>query len=182
MRRVYIREAISKVQISDLKELAEKEPTFIFMVGGAGAGKNFVFNKYLKGLKLIDIDEYTAEFGKEFNTDPRKQVSRATARSKKELLDAFKNKQTIVQMGTGNNIESSSNKFKWAKDAGMKVVVLLVDVEPETALKRNKERHAGGEQRLVPDDKVIRTVEVSKLNTVKYGKDENVESVIIYKN
>lgn len=177
-----IRESINRIDIKSLKKSAQEIPTFIFIMAGTGAGKNYVFNKYLKGLNLIDIDEYTAEFAKQYGSDPRKQVSRATARSKRELLASFEQNKTVVQMGTGNNVNSSLNKFKWAKDAGMRVVVLLVDVDSKSALKRNKDRHAGGEQRLVPDEKVVRTVEVARKNFELYKNDSNVDETIKYKN
>lgn len=175
-------EIVENLKISSLKREAKSTPTFIFMMGGTGAGKNYIYRKYLDGVPLIDIDEYTKEFAKQYDTDPRKQVSRATVRSKRELLDSFSKKKSIVQMGTGNNIKSTSNKFKWAKDAGMKVVVVLVDVEPEVALKRNRDRHAGGEERLVPDEKVVRTVKVAKENAKLYTKDPNIDEVIVVKN
>jgi predicted kinase/nicotinamide mononucleotide adenylyltransferase len=178
-----VTEAVQQsVNIKNLKKLAMKEPTFIFLMGGTGSGKNYTYEKYLKGIPLIDLDDYTKEFAEEYCTEARKQVSRATARSKRELLSAFSSQKSIVQMGTGNNIKSTSNKFKWAKEHGLKVVVVLVDVDPKVALRRNKERHAGGESRLVPDEKVVRTVQVAKDNSKIFAKDSNVDFVIIQKN
>ena len=70
----------------------------------------------------------------------------------------------------------------WAKEAGMNVVVVLVDTDIKTAMKRNHARAESGKQALVPDWKVEKSVSSSKSNFDLYGKDENVDSVIYYKN
>lgn len=170
------------VQITQLKNVVKEKPTFVFIMGGTGSGKNYVFGKFLKGVKLVDTDKYIEEYAIEYNTDGRKQISRAVARSKRELLISFKKKESVAQVGTGLNNSSSANKFKWAKEAGMNVVVLFVDTDIKTAMKRNHARAEKGDQALVPDWKVEKSVSESKKNFELYGKDENVDSAIYYKN
>ena len=171
-----------KSDVNKMKSMAEDKPTFFFIMGGTGSGKNYVYRKFLKGTKLVDTDQYIEEYAKEYGTDGRKQISRAVARSKRELLASFKKKESVAQVGTGLNNKSSANKFMWAKEAGMNVVVVLVDTDIKTAMKRNHDRAAKGNQALVPDEKVVRSVSMSKENFNLYGKDENVDTTIYYKN
>ena len=170
-----------KLKIEKLSDYA-KEPTFIFIIGGTGSGKNYVYRKFLSNLKLVDTDKYIEEYAKEYGTDGRKQISRAVARSKRELLISFDKQESVVQVGTGLNHKSSENKFKWAKDAGMKVVVVLVDTPLKTAMKRNQDRAASGAQALVPDWKVEKSNSESRDNIKYYAKDKNVDTTIYYKN
>jgi len=177
-----LNEILDEFKLKDIERESLEIPTFIFLMGGTGSGKNYTYRKFFKNLPLIDLDIYTAEFAEEYGTDRSKQVSRATIKSKKNLLKAFDNRISIVQMGTGNNIKSTLNKFKWAKEAGMRVVLVLVDVEPKTASKRNLERHKKGEPRLVPDEKVIRTVKVAKENFKVFKNSGFVDEAIIIEN
>jgi len=182
MIRLIIEKITNGTTIETLKADVKGVPTFIFIMGGSGSGKNYVFDKFLKGIPLIDVDKYTAEYSKEFGTPATKHVGKATSRSKRELLSAFASNKTIAQVGTGSNLESSENKFMWAKEKGMKVVVIFIDTDVNKALKRNKRRHEQGVQGLVPDDKVRATSKKSKSNIKVFKSNSNVDLIIQYKN
>jgi len=182
VKKSFIREAIETVRIGQLKKMVKEKPMFIFIMGGTGSGKNYIFNKNIGGIKLVDIDKYIEEYAIEYNTDGRKQISRAVARSKRELLDSFRKKESVAQVGTGLNNKSSENKFKWAKEAGLEVVILFVDTDVKTAMKRNRARADKGDQALVPDHKVERSVSQSRDNFKLYSKNPDVDYALKVKN
>lgn len=130
---------------------------FIMVIGGTASGKNWWFDKNLKGLPLIDIDQYILKMANnDPNADRSKLVSPAVKQAKETMTTSFEKGTTVVQTSTGGNYKGTANKFKLAKSHGMKTVLILISVSGEIAIKRNQIRvKKGGHGSTIPDQKII---------------------------
>lgn len=155
---------------STFNDLLKEDKIFIMIIGGAGSGKNFIYKKHLSKLPLLDIDEFSAKHAKGDFELARKFVGKAAGDVKKELLRHFAEGKSVVNTATGASLSNTMNKFKWAKEAGMKTAVVLVDVDVKVALQRNKDRAAKGDQGLLPDWKVESSNKDARENFKEYAK------------
>jgi predicted kinase len=156
---------------SSVKELLKEDHIFIMVIGGVASGKSYFIDKNLrKHFPVVDIDECTE---KESNGDwekARKLVSKCIKITEDKLKDYFKRSESVVNQGSGASIPGVKNKLTWAKEAGMKTAIILVDVPLETALKRNQERANKGDRNLIPDYKVEKTNTNARENFKEFSK------------
>jgi predicted kinase len=156
---------------ASVKDLIKEENIFIIVIGGVASGKSYFIDKNLrKNFPVVDIDECTEkESGGDWEK-ARKMVSKCIKKVEKELQDYFKRGESVVNQGSGASIPGVRNKLQWAKDAGMKTAIILVDVDLKTALKRNQERADKGDRNLIPDYKVEKTNTNARENFKEFSK------------
>lgn len=165
---------IETAEVNDtLKNMKSQKDIFILIIGGSGSGKNYFYEKNLKNIPLVDNDAITKKLSGGDFEKARKLVSKATSIANKMLTDAFNEKKSVCQVSTGTNEKAVFNKFKKAKDAGMKTGLILIDADINDAQKRNVNRASGGKQGLVPDWKVEKT-NIAAKKTYKNIKNNNV--------
>jgi len=130
------------------------EPTVIFIIGGVGAGKNYIKNKLFGDIQMIDPDEHTNKLANGDVELQRKFVSQAIKWVNSEFEKMLKGSKSFVMMGTGANYTGYINRFQKAKDAGFATSIVFVNTSPEQAFKNNQKRIAdGGRGSTIPDFK-----------------------------
>jgi predicted ABC-type ATPase len=134
-------------------------PQFVMVIGGSGSGKNYYISRHptYRSYKLLDVDEFRAA--------SERSISNITPALKSALSSGV----NIAHPTTGaGSIQAILNKLKMAKDAGYETTLVFIDTPPEQAAKNVKKRAAGGGHD-VPDWKIEKTNEISRLNyeTVK---------------
>jgi len=137
---------VTKIRIN-VHEDQESPPQFVFVIGGAGSGKNYFIRNHPEYSKyqLIDVDQIKL-------TVP---VANAIAAIKPALEDAFKQKQNVVHPATGSHLAGSLNKIKLAEKYGYEVTLILIDTDPTIAAQGVARRVAKGEHNVEPDKIVI---------------------------
>ncbi len=111
-------------------------PEFVFIIGGAGSGKNYFINHHpvYRGYRLIDVDVIKQSV----------DLSTAIGLITPMLEEAFKKKLNVVHPGTGANLPASKNKIALARKHGYRVTLLLIDTDLETAAGNVQKRAAAG--------------------------------------
>ena len=150
---------------------------FVMVVGGTASGKNWWVDRNLKGVPLIDIDQYILQAsGGDPSADRSKLISPAVQLAKKAMASAFQKGTTVVQTGTGSNYKGTANKFKLAKSHGMKTALILISVDADTAIARNKKRiKEGGHGATIPKKKIINSNKFSRETFEKLRKTNLVD-------
>lgn len=139
------------------------EPTVIFIIGGVGAGKNYIKDKKFRKIHMIDPDEHTYELAKGDYDLQRKFIGQSIEWVNAEFEKNLKKGNTFIMMGTGANFKGYVNRFQKAKDAGMTTAVVFVNTDPKQALKNNQKRIvAGGRGSTIPDYKFKTSWEKAK--------------------
>jgi predicted ABC-type ATPase len=112
-------------------------------MGGAGSGKNWMIrhSKILSTYTLVDVDEMKKEVG----------LDVAIKGVKPALEAAFKRKENVAHPTTGSHLKGQQNKIQLAKDNGYKVVLYLIDTNPDLAAKRVADRVAKGGHDVKPE-------------------------------
>lgn len=156
----------AEVSVSELQQAVHEDPYFIFVMGSTGSGKNFISYKYFPLIHMVDIDKYVAKFMATDTTgkDERKFISKAVHFAKSQLIKNFDKKRSVIQVGTGGNLQAMINKIDLAKSKGMRTAIILVDTNIEIAKQRNIKRAESGDQRLVPDWKIDVSYKASQEN------------------
>ena len=156
---------------SSIKSILKEDNIFIMVIGGVASGKSYFIDKNLRGkLPIVDIDEYTEKHSGGDWEKVQKLVSKGIKFVESELKEYFKRKESVVNQGLGASIPGVRNKLTWAKEAGMKTAVILIDVPLKTALKRNQERADKGDRNLIPDYKVEKTNTDARDNFKEFSK------------
>ena len=164
--------------LSTIKSLVKTEKVFIMMIGGAASGKNYIAHKHFSELKLVDIDQYTKELsGGDFEL-ARKFVAKGNAMVRKELEKSFKSGQSVVNVATGSGANAVIKKLKMAKENDFKTVLILIDVNIPTVLKRQALRAKSGTQGLIPDWKIEKTNKEAKMNFNDIAKESDYSLII----
>lgn len=129
-------------------------PQFVMVIGGAGSGKNYYIGRHptYRSYKLLDVDEFRAT--------SERSISNITPALKSALSTGV----NIAHPATGaGSIQAILNKLKMAKDAGYETTLVFIDTPPEQAAKNVEKRAAGGGHS-VPEWKIEKTNEMSRLN------------------
>lgn len=134
----------------------------VFLAGGPGSGKSFIAGKTglpALGYRIVNSDDAfeaaMKKAGLEMNPDnifsPQGQEIRGKAKTltgkKQEIY--LKGRLGIVIDGTGRDDEKLKGQAKKLQQLGYDTMMLFVNTDQETALKRNRER-----ERSLPDDEV----------------------------
>jgi len=172
----------NKKQIKELRSKALESFTVIFIIGGVGAGKNFIYNNYLSGIKLIDPDEHTLELADGDFEKQRKYINQSIKFVNNSIDNALKNKESIVVMGTGSNTKGLVNRIQKCKSAGAEVFLIFVKTSPEKAFLNNQKRiENGGRGKTIPDYKFESSFKKA-LNSYKEIEKNNICKTIVIEN
>lgn len=161
-----------------IQDIITEKNIFIIIIGGVSSGKTYIYHKKFSMFPLIDIDDYTFKLSGNDWEKARKMVNKGIQMVKADLLKMFQNQTSVVNSGTGSNINGVAQKFKMAKENGMKTAIVLVDVDIKKAMKRNQERYEKGGRNLIPDYKVEKTNKNAKENFKTFAKMTDYSLVI----
>lgn len=175
---IVLSEILSIKESNTISDIKKQEGIFILVIGGSASGKNYIYEKNFKGIPLIDNDEITKRLSGGDFSKVVKMISKATIEANKTLEKSFIKKKSIGQVSTGAQMKGTQNKIINAKSYGMKVALILIDVDIKKAQKRNKDRAATGHQSLIPDWKVEKT-NLAARETFNMLKNEADFSIII---
>ena len=159
-----------------LKEIQGK-PKAIFMVGGAGSGKDYIYKKFIKplGLEEINVDTSYKELLKtanlglkiaDFTQDQLSQASKLMGQAQKATKEKYTQlstaKNNIVINGTGAANKPLLKKKQELEALGYDTMMVMIWVSPYTSLERNATR-----ERTLPPAIILRTW---------YGVNKNIET------
>lgn len=139
--------AESKSSIAEINSLVKNgELVFILYGGTWGSGKSYHASNNFKGFQILDSDEISKELTNGDLTKLR-VVSKEAGKEKNSRRDSFfKKKISFIEMGASSSLSGTQKKFELAKSLGYKTVFIYVDVKPEKAIQRNRERIASGDR------------------------------------
>ena len=137
-----------KTLLQHLRETATK--TFVLVMGGAGVGKNYYIehNPRLKDFTLIDIDEIKRD-----GSSPNAMIE-----MKRQMEQAFKRGEDVVQPTIGGTAQGNVNKLKLAKSHGYNTEVIYLKGSADKG-KANVLKRASNGGHSVPEGKVDLTYE-----------------------
>ena len=159
-----IRNRYLNIQEDELVESIHDKNIFksVILAGSPGAGKSYVVKKTYPNIKIINSDDLF-EYLLDKNNLSKIIDSKAPDYNKKMALRNFGKKLTmkkesfyvnsmlpIIIDGTGREIKRVSNTKKWLESLGYDVSLVLVDVDLETAKRRNQQR-----TRKVPEEDIL---------------------------
>jgi predicted kinase len=133
-----------------------KNQIFIIIIGGAGSGKNFIYNKHFSHLPLFDVDEYIEKYNL--------SITDALKKSEEDLFNILKNGNSAVSIGTGSKIDGILKKLKYAQSLHIKTYLFLVDTNVEKAQERNIKRAQNSKRLEIPYYKIQKTNQKAKEN------------------
>jgi len=81
-----------------IQEILNEPKIFVMIIGGVASGKSYIYEKNFKSLPLIDIDEYTKKLSNGDWEKARKFVDKAMHLAKTDLLNYFKNGESVVNI------------------------------------------------------------------------------------
>lgn len=140
---------------SVIAEISREDKIFILVIGGSASGKNYVYDKNFS-FPLVDNDKIASDLSGDHDERLR-LVSECISIANKSLERSFTSGESVAQVSTGSNSIAVLNKFKKARAHGFKTALILVDTDPEVAIKRNHLRASQGTRGLVPDWKLQKT-------------------------
>lgn len=144
---------------SVIAEISREDKIFILVIGGSASGKNYVYDKNFS-FPLVDNDKIARDLSGDLSGDHderRRLVSKCISIANKSLERSFTSGESVAQVSTGSSASAVLNKFKKARAHGFKTALILVDTDPEVAIKRNHLRASQGTQGLVPEWKLQKT-------------------------
>ena len=150
------------IENSIIDDINNTSPIFVMVIGGSASGKNYIYEKYFSNIDLIDNDKITLKLAGGDVSKTTDYISQAIKIANKDLEEHFKNHISVGITSTGASTKGALNRLEKAKSYGFKTAIVLVDTDVKTALKRNKERAKSGSQKLVPDEKVIKSNEKAR--------------------
>jgi adenylate kinase family enzyme len=154
----------------------------VFMAGGGGSGKGFIYNLMFKGLPVTVIntdDLFKAKLkqhGLPLKFDPEQKETyekQMTVRVRAEHLTSLRENKWIDGMlpiildGTGKDYEKIKGTKEKLEALGYDTAMVLVNTALDVALKRNKERHEKN-----PDEE--RAVDPAILTSAWHSVQENI--------
>jgi len=142
---------------SVISDIVKDDRVLVLIIGGSASGKNYIHQQYFSKIDLVDVDAITKKLSGGDFEKARKLVAKATSIANKELESYYEKGKSVAQVTTGSGESGLINKIKKAKEYGFRTAVILVDVDVNKAIERNKSRAASGEQGLIPDWKVEKT-------------------------
>jgi len=128
-------------------------PLYVLVAGGIASGKSHVAQKHIKGIEIIDVDNFMSKFGYT-NYDPKGDEFRhAMEETAKYIKDHKAAKKSMVAMGTASNFEFAKFRLEEAKQDGYRTAILHVRVPSMSqAYVQNELRRHKGERAVAPKD------------------------------
>lgn len=168
------------VNLGFIKSIPRMDGDFyIFIMGGSASGKNYFYEKNLGRMPLVDVDAFTKKLSKGDDSVRGQYVAKAIHMVNKDIDQKLVDRQSFVQTGTGANYKGLYNRLKKAKDAGFNVVVILVETDVETVIKRNEKRvKSGGHGATLSVEKMKRTREYAAENFKKLKASDVVDYAV----
>jgi len=142
----------------------------VFLIGGPGSGKTTIYKKHLTGFKSINPDDIFERRMKKENASLKKndEVAKKHRNKSFELIQKKLNifvegRLPLVIDRTGASLSKTLGTKIFLESLGYECFLIYVDIDTETALKRNAER-----ERSVPDDYLKTTHKKVKENIPAY--------------
>ena len=180
-------------------KMPEKEKTFILIAGANASGKSSVIKpKHVAGRVEYYFDPDRFEDDPDFSHVTEKEIltSKALEYRERDLPSRFaiecidnlfmpENKHIRNKgFATESNLVTSRDfeKFREAKEYGMKTELYFVYVPLETVIQRERIRAAKGEQKKIDLDRLIRRYDNGLSNIQPHIDSGNIDVIKIYDN
>ena len=148
----------------------------VFLFGGSGSGKSYIYNKHLKGLglKVVNSDNAFELTLKKKNIDAKKLADvpkderddwylRAKVTANMQMDAYIDSRLGLLIDGTGKDLPSVKNLVNLLEGLGYDCIGILISTSLKTALKRNRQR-----SRVLPDEIVQNIHKQVKSNSDKF--------------
>lgn len=137
-----------KVKAPTPEELKDKKPVAVMLMGGPASGKSTIGSAYPDD-QFVHLDaDALKEHLPEYRVATKWRAKNAAKMTHEESIHLMQQlrektitaKKNLVMDGSGRHLHSYLNMIKKLKDAGYHVKVVMADIDPDTAMKRAKQR------------------------------------------
>lgn len=137
-----------KVKEPTAEELKNHKPVAVMLMGGPASGKSTIGSAYPDDQFVhLDADALKGHLP-EYRVATKWRAKNAAKMTHEESIHlmqqlrekTIKARKNLVMDGSGRHLSSYLNMIKKLKDAGYHVKVVMADIDPETAMKRAKQR------------------------------------------
>lgn len=157
-------------------------PFYVMIAGGMGAGKTHVVNQYIKNITIFDIDDIMEQKGfLEYSPD---QFALAMNDIAEKIEAQYRNRRSMVAMGTASNATGAIDRLHAAKMRGYRTMLLHVDAPARQSFIQNKMRLENGERGVARQDQhlIERTTDASVETVALLRKSALVDYFVYYNN
>ena len=132
-----------KIDITEIDQLTDG-PLYVLIAGAAGVGKSTIVGKYIKTIKMMDLDDVICEVsGGGYD---RNNVLEAFEIIAKRIDIIMKRKESFIAMGISAVASSAVERLTNAREKGYTTVVVYVKAPLKQILKQNRDRIERGER------------------------------------
>lgn len=137
-----------KVKAPTPEELKDKKPVAVMLMGGPASGKSTIGSAYPDD-EFVHLDsDALKEHLPEYRVATKWRAKNAAKMTHEESIHLMQQlrektiaaKKNLVMDGSGRHLHSYLNMIKKLKDAGYHVKVVMADIDPDTAMRRAKQR------------------------------------------
>jgi len=139
-------------QINNLKD----DKLFVSVGGGIGTGKTFLTNKFVE-LPVIDVDDFVKDVGG--GKYDRSNLSKGRKKFNEKISQSLKGDESFIHMGTNANLNGAKKRLLEAKENGFTTVLVLIDTNPEVAIKQSQYRFEKGERNQISEKRIRQSCE-----------------------
>lgn len=152
----------------DAVQLVIPDPAVVLLVGVAGCGKSTFASRHFRSTEVLSSDHLRAVVSGE----PDDQAASADAFAALRFLLDKRSKRGLLSVVDATNLERGHRRqlISIARDHGLPVVAILLDVEMEVCRVRNASR----EGRTVPED-VLEDQRAAFERSRRQIRDEDIE-------
>ena len=161
--------------------LPNNEPFYVMIAGGMSAGKSFIINKFVESIDIFDIDETMEELG--FRDYTSEQFSVAMDVISEKIDIQFKERESMIAMGTASNPTIAIDRLFAAKMNGYQTILVHIDTPVNQSILQNKQRLDNGQRGVKKSDehKIERTT-TGAAQTVSFLRESALVDFFIYFN
>ncbi len=125
-------------------------PLYILIAGAAGVGKSTIVGKYVKTVKMMDLDDVIVEVGD--GVYNRENVDEAFEIIAKRIDIIKERRDSLIAMGTCSIASAAVERLTAAREQGYTTVVVYVKAPLKQILKQNRLRIENGERGVKLDE------------------------------
>lgn len=157
------------------------QPYYVMVAGGMGAGKSHIIEHHIKEIDIFDIDIVMERLGFHEYTDDQFVVAIQSISA--EIDEQYKQRHSMVAMGTASNPTMAIDRLHAAKMHGYQTVLIHVDAPAYQAVIQNQMRMAKGKRGVKKSDehKISRTTN-GAARTVSILRESSLVDYFVYYN
>lgn len=141
-----------KIDITEVDGLIDG-PLYVLIAGAAGVGKTTIVGKYVKTIKMMDLDDVIVEVGK--GVYSRDNAPEALEIITQRIGIMMEQGVSFIAMGTATNTDSVVERLINACDFGYKTVLIYIQAPLQQILMQNRLRIENGQRGVKLDEEHV---------------------------